>query len=90
MARKPRPELQPFYRLSELVRLTATSRGRVIRMLAYAGVERRQVGGQKLVFVCDIKARMPALWRSIVACEQARNVARVLERVGIQDPLDLQ
>jgi hypothetical protein len=82
MARKTKPELQPFYRLSELVDLTSTSRGRMLRMLAHAGIERRPVGGLKLIFVSDLKAKLPALWRSIVACEQARNVARALERLG--------
>jgi hypothetical protein len=75
------PKLQPFYRLSELVRLTDTSRGRVLRMLARAEVQLRWEGGQRLVFVADLKAKMPVLWRSIVACEQARVTARAIERL---------
>jgi hypothetical protein len=74
MARKTRPELQPFYQLSELVLLTNTTRGRVLRMLESAGIPRRRVGGQKLVFVSDIKVMLPALW--------ARNVSRTLDRLG--------
>ncbi len=81
MARKITPELKPFYRLSELVQLTDTTRGRVLRMLQAANVPRREVGGQKLVFVSDIKTKVPFLWKSIVACEQARYVARTLERL---------
>ncbi len=86
MARKTRVELRPFYRLSDLARLTDTSRGRVLRMLQAAGITRRMVGGQWLVFVCDLKVGMPELWSSIVACEQARNVSRTLEGLGYELP----
>ena len=85
--RKPLPKLQPFYRISELVRLTDTSRGRVLRMLARSGLEMRWEGGQRLVFVSDLKKRMPVLWRSIVACEQAHVVARAVERLGRDQPM---
>jgi hypothetical protein len=80
--RRPLPKLQPFYRISELVRLTDTSRGRVLRMLVRAGVRMRWEGGQRLVYVADLKKRMPVLWRSIVACEQAHVVARAVERLN--------
>ena len=81
MARKPRVELKPFYRLSELAKLTDTSRGRVLRMLQAAGISRRLVGAQWFVFVSDLKVGKPELWSSIVACEQARNVSRTLEEL---------
>jgi hypothetical protein len=85
MARRTKPELKPFYRLSELVLLTDTTRGRVLRMLRAGRVPRREMGGQKLVFVADLKAKMPILWKSIVACEQARHVSRTLDRILCND-----
>ena len=48
MPRKRTPNLQPCYRISELVMLSDISRGRVVRILSWAGVEPRWVGRQRL------------------------------------------
>ena len=79
MARKP--ELKPYYRLSELAELMDMSRGRALRLLTSVGIQRRRLGGLKVIFVSDIRDHMPVLWRSIVACEQARSVARAMSRL---------
>ena len=67
-------------------KLTDTSRGRALRMLARSSVRMRWEGGQRLVYVSDLKKRMPVLWRSIVACEQAHVVARAVERLAQDQP----
>ena len=60
--------------------LTDSSRGRVLRLLKRTGIEARWVGGQRLVFVVDIEAKLPELWQSLILCERARAMARALGR----------
>ena len=77
--RPRKPNLQPYYRIGELVELTDTSRRRVERLLRLAGVRPQWMGRQKLVWAADLEAQMPDLWRSLVVCERARAMARALE-----------
>ncbi len=79
MRRIPTPRLKPYFQINELVELTDTSRGRVLRLLARVGITPRAAGRFRLVFACDIEAKMPELWRSLVVCERARAMARALE-----------
>jgi hypothetical protein len=72
--------LQAYYTLTELGLLTATGRKRVARLLHHAGIATRVFGGQRLVFVSDIEARLPELWASVVACERVRAISRVLRQ----------
>ena len=79
MRRTPTPKLKPYYRINELVELTDTSRGRVLRLLRRVGIEPRHAGVHRLIFASDIEEKMPELWRSLVVCERARAMARALE-----------
>ena len=56
-------------------------------MLVRSAVRMRWEGGQRLVYVSDLKKRMPVLWRSIVACEQAHVAARAVERLAQDQPI---
>ena len=78
MRRTDAPKLKPYYKLSELVALTDTSRGRVLRLLHHVGIEPRKVGLVWMVLASDIADKMPDLWRSLVICERARAMARAL------------
>jgi hypothetical protein len=73
------PPMHPAYTLTEMSRLTSMSPRRVRRMLDHAGIKYRRSGGQYLVFVSQIQARLPDLWDSVVTCEQMRAIARALE-----------
>jgi hypothetical protein len=78
MRKRTKAAVKPYYRLSELVELTDSSRGRVKRLLRKAGIEPRWVGGLRLVFLSDLEANMPDLCRSLILCERARAMARAL------------
>ena len=78
MNKSSKPNLRPYYRLSELMELTESRRNRLVRLLHRAGIETRRSGRVRLVFLSDIEARMPELWRSLVLCERARAMARAV------------
>jgi hypothetical protein len=78
--------LQAYYTVTELGLLTATGRKRVARLLHHAGITTRRVGGQRLVFVSEIEARLPELWASVVACERVRAISRALQATKADEP----
>jgi hypothetical protein len=42
-------------------------------VLLSVGIAARKVGSRHLVFIADIRARIPELWESILLCVKARS-----------------
>ncbi len=73
MPRKFRMKQKESYTIPERARLGGISEYRMRRVLLSVGIAARKVESRHLVFVADIRARLPALWDSILLCARARS-----------------
>ncbi len=61
------------YTIPELAQLGGISEYRMRTLLLSVGISARKIGSRHLVFVADIRARIPELWESILLCARARS-----------------
>jgi hypothetical protein len=69
-------EVRAVYNVVELARVAGVSPHMMHRLLEDNGVTILRAGRIDLVPLCDIEARIPPLWQSIVAAERLRADAR--------------
>jgi hypothetical protein len=79
MPKSKAQQLRPFYRVGELARLSGISPKRLRRMLRASGIVFRKAGRRRLIYLSDIRVRMPALWASLEMHLRFAMLAEALE-----------
>ena len=69
-------EVRAVYSVAELARVANVSVYVMRQLLENVGVTLLRAGSHDMVPLCDIEARIPPLWQSLVAAERLRADAR--------------